>query len=211
MRSKVLWIIVWATLAVGCAPATDVYVKNVHPVAGTLLVRGGQPDAMGLFVLKRTFNLATVVNFNDKTAVEEAANADALGLNYLAVPSNPFKPEPYKFLAFLKVAQSAGASGPVYVHCHDGMDRTGMAVALYRIVIDDWSADRAMAELHHYQEWTHTLVFLNIPGFVRGVAAHKAEWRARLAATPDPLAEPPQIVSLPSSNPSAASRSSTPR
>ena len=201
----------WVGLLGGCAPATDVYVKNVHPVAGTLIVRGGQPDAMGLFVLKRTYNLATVVNFNDKTATQEAGAADALGLNYLAVPSNPFKPEPYKFLAFLKVAQAAGRTGPVYVHCHDGMDRTGMAVALYRIVIDDWSADRAMDELHHYQEWTHTLVFLNIPGFVRGAAAHKAEWRARLAATPDPLAEPPAIVLDPSSRPSAVRRSSTPR
>ena len=211
MRTRLLWIVLWATLAGGCAPISDLSVKNVHVATPGVLVRGGQADAMGLFALKRTFNIRTVVNFNDATATSEAATARALGLDYLAVPSSPFNAEPAKILAFLKVVQDAGAHAPVYVHCRDGMDRTGYAVAAYRIVLQDWSADRAMDDLHAHQQFLHTVAFQNIPFFVRGVAAHKAEWRARLAATPDPLTEPPQIVSLPSSNPSAASRSSTPR
>ena len=35
----------------------------------------------------------------------------------------------------------------VFVHCHAGVDRTGMAIASYRMAKEGWSPDEAMKEM----------------------------------------------------------------
>jgi tyrosine-protein phosphatase SIW14 len=35
---------------------------------------------------------------------------------------------------------------PVFVHCQAGKDRTGLVVAVYRILVDGWSVDDAISE-----------------------------------------------------------------
>lgn len=49
-------------------------------------------------------------------------------------------------LAFLRVATNP-AQRPVIVHCRHGADRTGTMVAAYRMVVQGWSADAALAEM----------------------------------------------------------------
>jgi protein-tyrosine phosphatase len=38
------------------------------------------------------------------------------------------------------------STGPVFVHCRRGADRTGAVVACYRIEHDHWKNERALAE-----------------------------------------------------------------
>jgi len=42
------------------------------------------------------------------------------------------------------------ASGPVFVHCKRGADRTGTVIALYRMVHDGWDSKRALSEAKSY-------------------------------------------------------------
>lgn len=49
-------------------------------------------------------------------------------------------------LAFLRVATNP-AQRPLIVHCRHGADRTGTMVAAYRMVVQGWSADAALAEM----------------------------------------------------------------
>jgi protein-tyrosine phosphatase len=35
---------------------------------------------------------------------------------------------------------------PVFVHCQAGKDRTGLVVAVYRILVDGWDVEEAIAE-----------------------------------------------------------------
>jgi protein tyrosine/serine phosphatase len=42
------------------------------------------------------------------------------------------------------------ASGPVFVHCRRGADRTGGVIACYRISHDHWDAGKALAEANGY-------------------------------------------------------------
>jgi protein tyrosine/serine phosphatase len=88
----------------------------------------------------------------------------------------------------------AGAGGAVYVHCQAGMDRTGFAVAAYRILVDGWDADRAMAELRGYQAFPHALLFPAIEPFVRAVYHDRETFLTRLAPAPTPATHTPAIA-----------------
>jgi protein tyrosine/serine phosphatase len=194
-------VLLWAFLA-GCASPSESPVRNVHTVTPGLLVRGGQPDEAGLRALKNAYGIRTVVNFNERTAGAEAATAGRLELNYLALPTDPLRLSEANVLAFLKVLDDARSDTPVYVHCKDGMDRTGVAVAAYRIVDCGWTADLALAELRRHQSFPHELFFQNVPPFVRRIGRQSKQWAARLAAAPEPpvrRAGPPALHAAPKS------------
>ncbi|MBC7739269.1 MAG: protein-tyrosine-phosphatase, partial [Candidatus Saccharibacteria bacterium] len=65
------------------------------------------------------------------------------------------------------------------VHCHHGADRTGLIVALYRLIAQGWSRDAAIAELIEGGYGFHP-IWANIPRYVQSVDL--ADLKARIAA-----------------------------
>jgi protein tyrosine/serine phosphatase len=57
------------------------------------------------------------------------------------------------------------ANQPVFVHCRQGRDRTGVVVAVYRMEIDGWSREEAEEEMQAYG--FHD-VWFRMKSFVRG-------------------------------------------
>ena len=111
------------------------------------LFRGGQPREGGINKL-RELGINTVINLrgaSDRTRAEDA-EVRASGLNYfnVALP-NWARPQDSRVARILEVI-NAPESGRVFVHCKDGVDRTGLIVALYRITHDGWSSHQALAE-----------------------------------------------------------------
>jgi hypothetical protein len=53
------------------------------------------------------------------------------------------------------------AMRPIAVHCQHGADRTGALVALYRMVVQGWSKEDALAEMDgggfHHSSWFRNL------------------------------------------------------
>lgn len=94
----------------------------------------------------------TIVNLReeDGLARSEEAEARAAGLRYFNVPlkraGRPTDQQVERALAILNTAENQ----PVFVHCHLGVDRTGLIVAVYRITHDGWTSERAKAEANHY-------------------------------------------------------------
>ncbi|HEX5707245.1 MAG TPA: sulfur transferase domain-containing protein [Pyrinomonadaceae bacterium] len=111
------------------------------------LYRGGQPRRGGMSRLAG-LGINTVVNLRgagERTRADEA-EAAALGLRYFNVPMPVWgRPEDGRARRVLEVI-AAPESGRVFVHCKDGVDRTGTIVALYRITAEGWSAEAATAE-----------------------------------------------------------------
>ena len=70
---------------------------------------------------------------------------------------------------------------PVYVHCAAGKDRTGYAVATYRIVEQGWDADSAIEEMFDFR---YNPIWFGNPAFLRHVAEQRAEVAARVARSP---------------------------
>jgi protein tyrosine/serine phosphatase len=127
-------------------PADSSQLPRFHQV-GERLFRGGQPREGG-FAKLRDLGINTVINLrgaSDRTRAEEK-EVRALGLNYFNVPlPNWARPQHTRVARILELINAA-ESGRVFIHCKDGVDRTGMIVAIYRMKHDGWSADQALAE-----------------------------------------------------------------
>lgn len=111
------------------------------------LYRGAQPLAGGLRRL-RELGIDTVVNLRGPGDITRAEEAEAreLGLNYFNVPlPNWGRPQDDRVRRILLII-AAPQNGRVFIHCKDGVDRTGTIVALHRVAHEGWSSHAAVAE-----------------------------------------------------------------
>jgi protein tyrosine phosphatase (PTP) superfamily phosphohydrolase (DUF442 family) len=118
------------------------------------LFRGAQPDVEG-FKYLRDLGVRTIINLRlakDAERLNEKEIVESLGMKYVNIPvedgnfftrSRRIPPEAIQ--SFFKTID-ASDSGPVFVHCHRGADRTGALVSFYRIVRHNWDSARAYAE-----------------------------------------------------------------
>lgn len=92
---------------------------------------------------KAIFNLRLASEPGANVAEEEAA-AKAVGLNYVHVPFTPSAPDPAsvdKFLTAIKDPEN----DPAFIHCSGGNRAAGFWM-IKRVLVDDWTVDRAAAE-----------------------------------------------------------------
>jgi tyrosine-protein phosphatase SIW14 len=75
--------------------------------------------------------------------------------------------------------------GPTLVHCWHGADRTGAVIAAYRMVHHNWSAEKAITELHDPRFGHHANVYPNIEKLLRNLDVPAL--RRNLAASAAPL------------------------
>jgi tyrosine-protein phosphatase SIW14 len=111
------------------------------------LYRGGLPNEEGMRALQK-LGVNVVVDMRGRNKDEEATAAK-LGMQYVPIPSHCPFPKDETFAKFLKVIQE-NPGKKVFVHCRLGDDRTGMAVAAYRMANEGWSADEAMKEMKEF-------------------------------------------------------------
>ncbi len=97
------------------------------------LYRGGQPTERGLEMLKK-LGVRTLINFrHEKDAIEwERKKAEELGLRYVSLPWRiqwqPDSKVMKDFLASIKEKEK----GPFFFHCRRGLERSGVAEAVYQ-------------------------------------------------------------------------------
>lgn len=61
---------------------------------------------------------------------------------------------------------------PLLIHCKQGSDRTGVVVAMYRIVFEGWSKEKALTELQNGGYGFHSK-YSNIPEYIKNVDINK--------------------------------------
>ena len=123
------------------------------------LYRGAQPRPGGIRRLAE-LGINTVINLrgtNEQTRADEV-EARSLGLNYFNIPLPIWgRPNDSHVQRILEII-NAPESGRVFIHCRDGVDRTGMIIALHRISSESWSREMALAEaersgMRSHQYW----------------------------------------------------------
>ena len=122
-------------------------VKRFAVVEPGVLYRSGRVDPATLPDLVQRCGLRTVFSFTFANDAEEQAACDRLGVrrHYCYLAGDGVGPdEPY--LRFLEIVADP-ANHPVLVHCTAGVQRTGGAVALFRMLMQGWTWDAANAEM----------------------------------------------------------------
>lgn len=111
------------------------------------LYRGGRPSQVGIEELHKN-GIAIVVDMRGHNQAEEEA-VTKLGMKYIAIPSHCPFPSDKTYAKFLAVIEK-NPGKKVFVHCRLGDDRTGMAVASYRMAEQGWSAAEALKEMEAF-------------------------------------------------------------
>lgn len=147
-----------SNLNVGCNAGDINPVPNFGEVTPRLY-RGSVPDQSGLqYLARHQFN--TVIDFRLRHSKKEQRDCARLKMRYIWLPLTPImapsKEAIDKFLAIV----SNPRSGKIYLHCLAGGDRTGMMVALYRVMVQNWDYNKAQSEMqrYHYRPWLSTFL-----------------------------------------------------
>lgn len=123
-------------------PMERLGLPNLHKVSDDLY-RGAQPTAEGIAELK-TLGVKTVINLRDGDT--DRGVLEGSGLAYELIPMTAWRPHDDDVVQFLRVATDESRL-PAFVHCRRGADRTGMMVAIYRIAVQGWEKEQAIAEM----------------------------------------------------------------
>lgn len=141
-------------------------VGNFHQLNETVF-RGAQPSAQGFQSLAK-LGIKTIVDLRGggHRAVEEKKEVESVGMHYVNIPlsgySAPTADQVTKLLGLL----NDKASGPVFVHCRRGADRTGTIIACYRISHDHWQNQKALAEAKsNGMSWTEMAMKHYVEGY----------------------------------------------
>jgi tyrosine-protein phosphatase SIW14 len=109
--------------------------------------RGGQPTDEGFQYLAQ-LGVKTIVDLRetgDRSTAEKFIVSKA-GMKYVSVPMSGLTPPTDAQIARLLGILEDTASGPVFVHCWRGADRTGAVIAAYHIEHDHWDNARALSD-----------------------------------------------------------------
>src|ERR1051326_2503171 len=121
-------------------------IKNFYQVDGHVY-RGAQPTVEGFEYLAR-IGVGTVIDLReaDERSASEQDLVRAAGMKYINVPMTGLTPPSESEISRILEILEDNGSGPVFVHCKRGADRTGAVIAAYRIDHDHWENARALHE-----------------------------------------------------------------
>ena len=149
---------------------------NFHKVNENIY-RSGQPDE-DEFESLHTFNgLRSVLNLRDSSRSRKHISAinrkrdNAITLYDIPLDTDEISEKDlYKILTVLRDAPK-----PVLIHCLLGSNRTGCAVAAYRIVFENWRVEDAILELMKPEYGHHKIFYPNISALLRKINWEKAK------------------------------------
>jgi tyrosine-protein phosphatase SIW14 len=155
--------------------------------------RGAQPTEQGFLNLAK-LGIATVVDLReagDRVKAEERV-VTAAGMHYVSVPMKGMETPSGESVAKVLSLLEDQATGPVFVHCQRGADRTGGVIACYRVEHDHWQNDRAVSEarslgMSWYQRAIQHYVLNFKPRTTSASAPRMLEAIAPAPSTADPI------------------------
>ena len=89
----------------------------------------------------------------------------------MAMKMNPGKIRDEDIIQALKIIKNSPK--PILVHCWHGSDRTGVVIAMYRLVFENYSKDEAIRELRERKYGYHEAVYGNIVKYIENVDIEK--------------------------------------
>ena len=145
-RAALTAVVLLTPYLVSAAEITVPGIERFHQV-NEKVYRGAQPNQQGFQGLAK-IGVKTVIDLRESgsRSREEQKMVIAAGMRYVSIPmhglSRPVPADVAKAVAIL----NDESAGPVFVHCKQGVDRTGTVLAVYRMTHDKWKNEKALAE-----------------------------------------------------------------
>jgi protein tyrosine/serine phosphatase len=147
---------------------------NLYQVSDNLY-RGARPTTEGIQHL-RMLGIRTVVNLEQSNG--EQTRVTGAGLAYEHIPMTALFLHDDDVAHFLRVVGDL-ANAPIFVHCKRGADRTGLMCAVYRIAVQGWTKDDALAEMTQ-GGFRFNYGYQNIVNYIRDLDVDQLRERAAL-------------------------------
>lgn len=112
------------------------------------LFRGAQPTAEGFANLAK-MGVSIVVDLRGGDQQSEREEVTRLGMKFVSIPWYCMFPKDEVVAEFLELLKD-NPGEKVFVHCREGIDRTGMMVAAYRMAEEGRTAEQAMQEMQAF-------------------------------------------------------------
>ena len=136
--------------------------SNLHRIDNGIF-RSEQPDKLD-FVNLEKFGITEVLNLRRWHSDEKEAKKTNLIL--LHVPMRAEKIKDVNVIQALKIIKNR--KGNILIHCKHGSDRTGLIIAMYRIVFQSYTKEQAIKEMTEGGFGFHK-VFSNIIDYIQQV------------------------------------------
>ncbi|WP_337261454.1 MULTISPECIES: tyrosine-protein phosphatase [unclassified Serratia (in: enterobacteria)] len=145
--------------------------QNYHQVSADLY-RSAQPDSAQMRALEQS-GIKTVLNLRQWNDDDSEAKGTTLVLR--RVPMNAAVINDDVVVSALREIRFA--QKPMLVHCWHGSDRTGLIVAMYRLVFEHAAKTDVLAELRKPEYGYHESYYGGIARYVRDVDVNRIQQR----------------------------------
>jgi hypothetical protein len=108
--------------------------------------RGSSPNIEDVIMLNKKFGINKIVSLDYNAGKKIDRATKLLGMEHVMLPIDINKKS--SLIKFIKqdIIDLLEDDGPTFIHCQQGKDRTGLAIAMYRCEHDGWSCERAVYE-----------------------------------------------------------------
>lgn len=151
------------TVGTPASKVTETTLDNFYQIDNDLY-RSGQPDELQMKELEQR-NFKAILNLRNFHTDDKEAAGTNLKLYHVPMEAGRFTEQ--QIIAALKDIKNAPK--PVLVHCWHGSDRTGVVVAMYRLVFQGWDKNAAIEELKKPEFGYHKWAYYNIIQYLEQV------------------------------------------
>jgi len=127
------------------------------------MYRCEQPDSIG-FAIIDSIGIKSVLNL--RSYHEDSDLVYRLPLKQYNVKINPYYFGDKEIVKALRILESSPK--PIVIHCNIGGDRTGVVIAMYRIIYQNWTKEKALNEMKDGGYRFHW-IFFNMPYYINEV------------------------------------------
>lgn len=117
--------------------------RNLYQVT-PLLYRSEQPNQLSVSELEK-LNIRTVINLRDWHRDDKVLGKT--GIRLIHIPIKTWNIHDWQIAQALVEIERGSQYGNVLVHCQHGSDRTGLVIAMYRIIYQHWPIEKAELEM----------------------------------------------------------------
>lgn len=142
-------------------------VRNFYKVSDGIY-RSAQPDKASMELLY-TAGVKTILNLRKYHSDEYEAKNTRLNLERIKIDAGKIKDE--DIIEALKIL--GNSEKPILIHCWHGSDRTGVVVAMYRIIYEGASKEDAIKELRDSKYGYHEFIYGNIVKYINNADIEK--------------------------------------